>query len=126
MPAGLVVKVNNFGFDLTFTIQNADGTIRDLTDFFAPNGTTTLYVYTQEQTPTLLFSGPCNSITPTTGICTYSVVSTNLSQIGTFDAELEMITLVTPVPPPILPPVTTFLEDTETFSFNIIPRHPIP
>lgn len=116
MPTGLVVKQGNFGFDLTFTIQNADGTPRDLTNITD----ITLYVYTQEQTPTMLFSGPCTPVVPLTkGVCTYSVVSTDLSKIGTFDAELEMITST--IGPP---PVTSFLEDTETFSFNIIPHHP--
>lgn len=122
MPAGIVVKVNNFGFDLIFTIVNANGTPRDLSSFTD----ITLYVYTQEQEPTLLFSGACSFPAPTTGVCTYTVINTDLSQIGTFDAELEMTTEVTPTPPPVFPSVTTFLEDTETFSFNIIPRHPIP
>lgn len=113
MPAGIVVKVNNFGFDLTFTILNADGTIRDLTPYTA----VTVYVYTQDQEPTLLFSGTCTVVAPMTGVAVYTVMSTNLSQIGTFDAEIEMTTVASLV--------TTYLEDTETFSFNIIPRHPI-
>jgi hypothetical protein len=117
MPAGLVVKVNNFGFDLTFSIQNANGTPRDLTGM-----NVTLYVYTQEQEPTMLFSGACtNSLTPTDGTCTYLVASTDLSKIGTYDAELEMTISAMPYTPPY-----TFLEDTETFSFNIIPQHPVP
>jgi hypothetical protein len=117
MPAGLVLKVNNFGFDLTFTIQNADGTPRDLTGMEVD-----LYVFTQEQAPTMLFTGPCTlSLTPTDGKCTYTVLSTDLSQIGTFDAELEM-TIDNPSPPP----ADIFLEDTETFTLNIIPRHPVP
>ena len=117
MPAGLVVKENNFGFDLTFTIQNADGTVRDLSGMEVD-----LYVYTQEQLPTMLFTGSCTLLPQsgtTLGQCTYMVLATDLSAIGTFDAELEM-TIDNPTPPP----ADTFLEDTETFTFNIIPHHP--
>jgi hypothetical protein len=117
MPAGIVVKVNNFGFNLTFTVVNADGTRRDLSGM-----TLTLYVYTQEQEPSMLFYGVCTLLTQsglTLGQCTYAVLPTDLSQIGTFNAELEM-TIPNLSPPPSL----LFLEDTETFSFNIIPQHP--
>jgi hypothetical protein len=107
MPAGLVVKVNNFGFLFTFTVQNADGSARDLTGL-----TVTLYVYTQDQTPTLLFSGVCAVQAPATaGICTYMVVSGNFPNIGTYNAELE------------LTQSTSYLEDTETFTIDVIPNH---
>jgi len=115
MPTGLIVKVNNFGFPLTFTVLNADNTPRDLT-----GKTVYLYVFTQEQNPTLLFSGACVLLTqsgPTLGQCTYAVQSSNFSTIGTYDAELE---LTIPAPPGPF----SFLEDTETFTINVIPRHP--
>lgn len=111
MPSGLIVKVNNFGFDLTFTIVNADGTPRDLT-----NLAIALYVFTQEEDPVLLFSGSCTpNINPLTGICTYTVLSTDFSQVGTFDAEIELTQGS---------PVFTYLEDTETFSINVMRQHP--
>jgi|SRR5208283_4618790 len=114
MAPGLIVKINNFGFSFTFTIQNADGTPFDLTNLFA-----TLYVYTQEQDPTLLFYGNCIVSLPTTaGICTYSVIAGNFPTTGTWSAEIEM----TDVAPPALPIVTEI--DTETFTINVIPQHP--
>jgi hypothetical protein len=116
MPTGLVVKVNDFGFDLTFTVLNADGTPRDLTTINVK-----LYVYTQDQDPTLLFSGICTVSIPAAGVCTYTVTPTNFSEVGTFNAELEMTQSTVPFTPPY-----TFLEDTETFSINVIPRHPVP
>ena len=116
MVSGLLVKVNNFGFDFTFTIQNADGTPFDLTGLFV-----TLYVFTQEQDPTLLFSGACTPSLPlSAGICTYSVIAGNFSTTGTFNAELEMTDVAPPTPP------ISVLVDTETFTINIIPRHPVP
>jgi hypothetical protein len=117
MPSGLVVKVNNFGFALTFTILNADGTPRDLT-----GETATLWVFTQEEEPTISFSGTCTtSVDPVTGIrciCTYIVAQGDFSITGTFDAEVEMTTGFAPI--------YTYLEDTETFSINVIARHPVP
>jgi hypothetical protein len=112
MPVGLIVKVNNYGYVLTFTIENADGSIRDLTGL-----TTTLYVWTTEQVPTLLFSGNCVvDVTPTTGKTRYTVVSGNFPTIGTFNAEIELTIGIGPA--------FAFLEDTETFSINVIVRHP--
>lgn len=114
MVAGLIAKVNNFGFSFTFTIQNADGTPFDLTNLYA-----TLYVYTQEQEPSLLFYGNCVVSLPTTaGICTYSVIQGNLSTTGTWNAEIEMTDTAPPTPP------TATEIDTETFTLNIINQHP--
>lgn len=114
MPSGLIIKVGNFGFDLIFTVLNADGTPRDLTSLYV-----TLYVYTQEQQPNLLFSGNCTvSLLPTTGVCTYTVASGNFPTIGTFNGELEMTDTAPPTPPIVI------LEDTETFSINVVPSHP--
>lgn len=113
MPAGLVVKVNNFGFILTFTILNADGTPFDLTSLFE-----TLYVYTQEQFPVLLFSGACTSLAPTTGVCTYTVATSDFPTIGVYNAEIS----ITDVAPPTLP--TILYLETETFNINVILGHP--
>ena len=117
MPSGLVVKVNNFGFALTFTILNADGKPRDLT-----GETATLWVFTQEEDPTVSFSGTCiTSVDPVTGIrciAIYMVQQSDFSIIGTFDAEVEMTTGFAPT--------YTYLEDTETFSINVIAAHPRP
>jgi hypothetical protein len=122
MAPGLVIKQNNFGFVLTFTIVNADTTLRNLSGM-----TVTFYVYTQEQEPTLLLSGACTLLTQsgsTLGQCTYTVAKGNFPTPLTYNCELEMTMTVTPTPPPVLPPVTTFLEDTETFTLNVIPQHP--
>jgi hypothetical protein len=114
MVAGLIVKVDNFGFSLTFTIQNADGTPFDLTNLFP-----TFYVYTQEQDPTLLFYGACNVVgLPSAGICSYPVVAGNFSTTGTWSAEIEMTDTVPP-----LTPIATEIT-TETFTINVIIRHP--
>lgn len=110
--------MNNFGFNLTFTILNADGTPRDLTPFLPASGVVTLYVYTQEQTPSLLFYGVCTVINATAGVCTYTVQSGNFPTIGTFDAEIEMTQPASGA--------EVYCEDTETFSVNVIPRHPNP
>lgn len=115
MAPGLVVKVNNFGFDFTFTVLNADNTPFDLSA-----AVVTLYVYTQEQFPKLLFSGNCVVTVPTSGICTYLVADTDFPEIGTYSAELEM----TDVAPPSLP--VNLLVDTDTFNINVIVRHPVP
>jgi hypothetical protein len=112
MPSGLVVKVNNFGFALTFTIVNADGTVRDLS-----GETLTIYCWTQEEDPTLVFSGSCTSAFPLTGVCIYMVQLGDFATTGTFDAEIEMTAGT---------PTLTYLEDTETFSINVIRRHPVP
>ena len=115
MAPGIVVKVNNFGFNLVFTILNADGTPFDLTNLFM-----TLYVFTQEQFPVLLFSGTCTSAAPTTGICTYLVAAGNFSLIGTYNAEIEITDIAPPTPPTIL------LLDTDTFNINVMLGRPLP
>lgn len=114
MVAGLLVKVNNFGFSLTFTVQNADGSAFDLTSLYV-----TLYVYTQEQDPTLLFYGNCTiSGSPTLGVCTYAVVQGNFPTTGTYNAELEMTDTEAPTPP------SNIEVDTQTFTINVINQHP--
>jgi hypothetical protein len=114
MPSGLVVKIHSFGYLLTFNVKNADGTPRDLTGLYV-----TLYVYTQEQDPSMVFIGACtNSLTPTTGICTYRVVNGNFEELGTFNAELVMTDTLPPAPP------ITLREPTETFTINVIIGHP--
>lgn len=114
MAPGLLVKVNNFGFGLTFTVQNADGSVFDLTDLYV-----TLYVYTQEQDPTLLFYGNCDVSSPATaGICTYAVIEGNFPTTGTYNAELEMTDTQPPTPP------SNIEIDTQTFSIGVIPQHP--
>ena len=127
MAPGIVIEQNNFGFALTFTVLNADSTPthpdpRDLSPFTnASNGSITLYVFTQEQNPTLLFSGLCTITDATNGICTYTVLAGNFPTPLTWDAELEMVQTDGGTPP-----VTIFLEDTETFSINVLPQHPSP
>jgi hypothetical protein len=107
MTTGLVIKRGNFGMTLTFTIKNADGTLRDLS-----GQTITLYVWTAEVTPTLSFSGACTSPLPTTGVCYYLVTSTDFSKTGVLNAEIELTS------------GTALLEDTDTFTINVIPDHP--
>jgi hypothetical protein len=115
MPTGLVVKIHNFGYILTFNVKNADGTVRDLTGLFV-----TLYTFTQEESPTMLFSGACSSTAPQAllGICTYQVATGNFDELGTFDAELVMTDTLPPLPP------VNLEESTETFTINIIVGHP--
>lgn len=118
--SGLIIKVNNYGFNLTFTIVGPDGkTPRNIGGY-----NVAFYVWTQEQLPTLLLSGHCANLTQsgaTLGQCTYTVQQADFSLLGTFDAELEMTTSSEPYTPPY-----TYLEDTDTFTVAVIPRHPPP
>ena len=107
MTTGIIIKVNNFGVTFTFTIKNADGTLRDLSGL-----TLTLYVWTAEVTPTMLFSGTCTADPVLTGVCYYLVTPTDFTAIGVYNAEIE------------LTDSGTYLEDTDTFTINCIPQHP--
>lgn len=107
MPSGLIIKTGNYGFPLTFTVVNADGTAYDLTGV-----TVKLRVWTTELVPTQILSGACTNIAPyTAGICAYTVTATDFTKVGQYYADLLLTK-------------TGYDEETETITLNVIPASP--
>lgn len=82
----IVVVQNAYGYNLKFTLQNADGTAFDLT------GYTALKFNVQfANTPGQKFSGtPVVSGSPSGGILLYAVAQTDFNEAGIYQAQIEV------------------------------------
>ena len=104
--SGLLVRQGNYGFSWQFTVQNSDGTAKNLTGI-----TVNIEVYTAEVSPTIVFSHPCTITNATAGICTYTVQLTDFPNVGHFYADLLLAE-------------TGYDEETFPFTIDVIPAAP--
>lgn len=74
----------DFGYNLTFTIQNSAGSAYNLTDY-----TINLKMWREGQ-PELLLNGSCTIIEAAEGTCYYEVQEGDFSRGGVYLAELEL------------------------------------
>ena len=72
------------GFDLEFTVQEADGTVFDLT------GATVKFKMALPQNAQLKIDGLCTITDPLDGKCKYTIQDGDLDTSGTYVAELEI------------------------------------
>jgi hypothetical protein len=93
------VKKDNYGFTQQFTVNQADGTAKNLAGL-----TVTLKVWNGDGT--LKFSGACTVTDAANGICTYDPIATDFDTVGDYKAELELSD-------------TGYLEDTSTFTVSV-------
>jgi len=75
---------NDKGFDLTFTVLDADNVAVNLT------GSTIKFKMALIASATLKVNGDCTITDPTNGKCKYTVGETDLNTVGTYHAELEI------------------------------------
>lgn len=75
----------DWGYDLNFTLQDADGNIVDLTD-----GSLTLQAQSQE-TPSVQFSGAMAIVDATLGRCKYTVQATDFPQAGVYNIQFVVV-----------------------------------
>lgn len=94
----LNIKKNNYGFNVTFTIYKADGTLKTITGLVG-----TLKVYNSD-TNVIEFSKTLTNAGSSQ--FTWSVVSTETDTNGVFYAEISMT-------------ATSYVEDTDTFLISI-------
>ena len=73
------------GFNLNFTVKNADGSAFNLTGY-----TIKLKVWRAGQPGLLLLNGGCAIDNATAGTCHYTITATDFTSVGTFKAELEL------------------------------------
>ena len=72
------------GFDLEFTVQEADASAFDLT------GATVKFKMAVSQSGSLKIDGPCTITDPLQGKCKYTIGDTDLDTAGQYVAELEI------------------------------------
>jgi hypothetical protein len=82
--ADLTVPKGDYGYDINFTVKDADAVAYNLTGY-----TITLKVWSKGVAG-LLLSGACTIVVAASGTCKYSVAAGNFSVAGTYDAELEL------------------------------------
>jgi hypothetical protein len=78
----VTVSQNDYGYVFTFTVENADGTAKDLTGY-----TVTLKLL---RGTTVVSLGACVVTDAEAGECTYLVKSTDFPSAGWYSAELEL------------------------------------
>ena len=77
---------NDRGKVFTFTVRADNDTVIDLT------GATVRFKMQNILETTSKVNGVCTLTTPTSGLCEYTMQSTDIDTFGVFDAELEVIT----------------------------------
>jgi hypothetical protein len=79
------VKANDKGYRINFTVENADATPKDLTDY-----TIKFKVWSVGEPGALLTNGACVIDVALTGTCHYTILATDFTSPGRYMAELEM------------------------------------
>ncbi|MFQ6053027.1 MAG: BppU family phage baseplate upper protein [Candidatus Bathyarchaeia archaeon] len=97
----MIIKKGNYGFDLNFTVQHADGTVYDLTGF-------TVHLKLWDSDGNLILNQQCMIVNAAQGKCKYTVQSGDFDTEGRYMAELELTK-------------TGWLEDTDTFEIIVAP-----
>ena len=79
------IPSSDMGFNLNFTVKNADGSAFNLTGY-----TIKLKVWRAGQPGLLLVNGSCAIDSAVDGTCYYTITATDFTSVGTFKAELEL------------------------------------
>lgn len=82
--ATLTVPQSDYGFTLSFTIQDSTGAAYNLTGY-----TIKLKVW-RPGNSTLLVDGTCSIVVAANGTCNYTVASGDFALPGTYYAELQL------------------------------------
>lgn len=82
--AQITIPQNDYGFNIAFTLQDADGDAFDGTDY-----TATLKVWLAGSPATLVATGACTWTVAASGTCTYAVKSTDFATAGSYLGEVE-------------------------------------
>lgn len=99
----LTVAMGNFGYRLSFTVQDSSGTAYDITAY-----TVTLKVWKQGVPGTLVLTEACTPLVAADGTCYYDVQTGDFDTGGRYSAELELTIGATNV------------ESTETFTITVV------
>ena len=79
------IPSSDMGFNLNFTVKNADGSAHDLTGY-----TIKLKVWKVGQPGLLLVNGSCAINNAVDGTCHYAITAADFTSVGAFKAELEL------------------------------------
>lgn len=80
----MIVARGDYGYNLTFTVKDASGTVYNLAGY-----TITLKVW-KPGVPGLIVSGACAIVLASAGTCSYTVARGDFDEIGVYHAELEL------------------------------------
>jgi len=81
----LTIPVNDKGFNLSFTVYDADDDIYNLSGY-----TVTMKVWKPGVPGTLVVNGACNVTNASLGTCTYAVNAADFASIADYKMELEL------------------------------------
>lgn len=80
----LTFKQGEYGFRVTFTCKDCDGTVIDLTD-------TTPWMWIEDKTASsVYYSGQCTILSATDGTCYLSVPATATDTVGSYHGEIHI------------------------------------
>ena len=99
----LTVALNDFGYRLSFTVQDSSGTAYSIATY-----TVTLKVWKQGVPGTLFLEEACTPLVAADGTCYYDVKDDDFDTGGRYSAELELTIGATNV------------ESTETFTITVL------
>ena len=85
MTDKVTVKKSDYGYDLNFTVKDADGTARAITDY-----TVTLKVWLARDPATLIVDGACTPDVAASGTCHYTVADGDFDTKREYQYELEL------------------------------------
>jgi hypothetical protein len=80
----LVIKRGDYGFNLTGTVSNDDGTVLNLTDY-----TVSLQVWEEGRWRQPIVQGTCVVTSSTEGQWRYTVGTTDFLTVGTYNAAIR-------------------------------------
>jgi len=81
----IYIPSSDKGFNLGFTLKNADGSAYNLTGY-----TIKLKVWRPGQPGLLLLNGSCDIDSAVDGTCHYEITASDFTSVGIFKAELEL------------------------------------
>lgn len=83
--ADIYIPQKDKGYHITFTVQDADGNAKALTDY-----TVTLKVWEAGKPAYPIMSGTCVMTDTAGGICRYTIATNDFLAEGTFQMQLEL------------------------------------
>ena len=83
--ADLTIPKGDYGYDIIFTIQDADGNAYDLTGY-----TIKFKVWKSGSSGTLFINGACTIVKAVSGICKYLIVKGDFKAVDIYKFELEL------------------------------------
>lgn len=84
MDALITVVQGDYGYDITFTLKDANGSLVDLT------GSVVTFICQSVSDDSVQFTGPMTVLIAANGYCKYSPVATDFATPGSYTAQVSV------------------------------------